>query len=203
MKIGILGSGNMGGKIGKLWGLAGHEVMFSSRNPQKLTTLTEGLKSGHVGTVTETIEFAEIILLAINYWTIKEVTEQLGASAKTIIDLTNPYKWSEKSGLERVIAEDISGAETLQNELKTSIIIKAFSSHQANALEKHHSNPKLSVLYTCNSENGKQVAETLIEDAGFVPVYYGGLDKSKDIELFGKFSNKLMTLEEAKIEITK
>ncbi|WP_271785315.1 NADPH-dependent F420 reductase [Aquimarina algiphila] len=203
MKIGIIGSGNMGGQIGRLWGQAGHEVMFSSRNPKKLIPLTEGLEGGYVGTVTEAIEFGKIILLAINYWAIKEAIAQLKNSDKIIIDLTNPYKWSEKGGLERMIAEDISGAEMLHNELKESIIIKAFSSHQANSLTKHHSNPRTTVLYTCNDGYGKQVAETLIEDAGFAPVYYGELDKSMDIELFGKFSNKLMTIDEAKAEIKK
>ncbi|MEM1135744.1 MAG: hypothetical protein AAGI07_07870, partial [Bacteroidota bacterium] len=103
----------------------------------------------------------------------------------------------DNQGLERVIPDNISGAETLQNELKRSTIIKAFSSHQASSLEKHHSSPGVSVLYTCNDEKGRIVAETLIRDAGFAPVYYGGLDKSIDIELFGKFSNKLMTKEEA------
>ena len=191
----------MGRQIGRLWGQAGHEVMFSSRNPKKLVSLTEGLKYGHHGAVTEAIEFGEVILLAINYWTVAEAIEQLRGTDKIIIDLTNPYKWSESGGLERVIDEGISGAESLQNELKTSTIVKAFSSHQANSLAKHHSNPKISVFYTCNNENGKQVAETLIEDAGFAPVYYGGLDKSIDIELFGTYSNKLMTLEEAKNEI--
>ncbi|MEO9872097.1 NAD(P)-binding domain-containing protein [Ekhidna sp.] len=164
MKIGIIGSGNMGGQIGRLWGLAGHEVMFSSRNPQKLLPLIDDLEAGQVGTVANAIEFGEVILLAINYWTIKEAIEPLRNSDKIIIDLTNPYKWSEKEGLERVIEEDTSGAETLHAELKTSVIIKAFSSHSADALAKHHSNPRISVLYTCNKKEGKTVAETLIKD---------------------------------------
>ena len=203
MKIGVIGSGNMGGQIGRLWGLAGHEVMFSSRNPEQLKPLTSGLENGYAGTVSDTIDFGEVILLAINYWTIKEALQQLREKSKIIIDLTNPYKWSEQGGLERVIDKEISGAEILQGELKRSSIIKAFSSHQANSLSKHHANPRICVLYTCDDEKVKSIAQSLIEDAGFTPLYYGGLDKSIDIELFGKFSNKIMTLEEAMAEIKK
>ncbi len=203
MKIGVLGSGNMGGQIGRLWAEAGHEVVFSSRNPKKLSSLIENLKNAKAGTVSEAIEFADTILLAINYWTIEEIMDRLRITPKVIIDLTNPYKWTEEGSLQRVIPENISGAETLQNQLKKSTIIKAFSSHQANTLKMHHSLPKIGVLYTCDGESGKSVSEKLIEDAGFEPIYYGNLSRSKDIELFGKFSNKIMTAEEARNEIKK
>ncbi len=36
MKIGIIGSGNVGGALGNIWGKKGHEIMFSSRNPEKI-----------------------------------------------------------------------------------------------------------------------------------------------------------------------
>jgi hypothetical protein len=191
----------MGGRIGKLWSQAGHEVLFSSRNPQQLTGLTEGVKNATVGTVAEAIAFGEVMLLAVSYWTIGEALAHLEGSNRVIIDLTNPYKWSDGSGLVRVIPETVSGAEALQSQLVGATIVKAFSSHPSASLARHHAQPPMSVLYTCNAEAAKPIAERLISDAGFAPLYYGGLGKSRDIELFGKFSNRLMTLAEAQKEI--
>ena len=39
MRIGIIGSGQMGGGLGRLWARAGHEILFSSRNPGELAPL--------------------------------------------------------------------------------------------------------------------------------------------------------------------
>ena len=191
----------MGGRIGKLWSQAGHEVLFSSRNPHTLTGLTAGLQNATAGTVAEAIAFGEVILLAVNYWTIGETLAHFEGLNRVIIDLTNPYKWSAGSGLVRAIPDAVSGAEALQSQLAGATIVKAFSSHPATALERHHAQPRISVLYTCNAQAAKPIAERLISDAGFAPLYYGGLDKSKDIELYGAFSNRLMTLAEAQKEI--
>ncbi len=54
MKIGIIGSGGVGGMLGKLWAKAGHEVLFSSRHPEKLASLvTEAGASSSAGMVAE------------------------------------------------------------------------------------------------------------------------------------------------------
>ena len=62
MKIGIIGSGNIGGNIGKNWAKAGHEVMFSSRHPEELKPMADEV-GAKVGTTQEAAEFGEII-----YW---------------------------------------------------------------------------------------------------------------------------------------
>jgi hypothetical protein len=43
MKIGVLGTGNIGGAIGQKWARAGHEVKFGARNlaDPKVTALLE------------------------------------------------------------------------------------------------------------------------------------------------------------------
>ena len=43
MKVGIIGSGNIGSTVGALWVKAGHQVMFSSRNPVILNNWSMGL----------------------------------------------------------------------------------------------------------------------------------------------------------------
>jgi predicted dinucleotide-binding enzyme len=64
MKIGILGSGNIGGTLGRHWAKVGHEVMFSSKNPEELKPMAAeaGAQTGSV----EAAAFGEVILLAVH-----------------------------------------------------------------------------------------------------------------------------------------
>jgi len=58
MKIGIIGSGNIGGTVGELWVKAGHQVLFSSRNPEQLKPLVDKLGPlARAGTVKEALTF--------------------------------------------------------------------------------------------------------------------------------------------------
>ncbi|WP_422081854.1 NADPH-dependent F420 reductase [Ulvibacterium sp.] len=197
LKIGIIGSGNMGGQLGRLWSKAGYEVMFSSRNPEGLRPLVEDLKSARVGTVEDTIDFGDVIVLAINYGTLQEVIDKLKDRDKTIIDLTNPVYWTENKTLTKVNLNGKSAGENLQARLPKAKVIKAFSSHYAASLQEGHREYPIVVFYTTDFEINKELAERLISDIGFEPLFYGGLERSLDIELYGKYSNKIMSREEA------
>ena len=196
-KIGIIGSGNMGGQLGRLWNKAGYDVMFSSRHPEKLQLLIQDIPNAKVGSVEETIAFGDVIVLAINYGTLTQVIEKLEGKNKIIIDLTNPVYWSENMTLAKVELDGKSAGEYLQNRLPKSKVIKAFSSHYAASLQEGHREYPIAVFYTTDQPNLKKQAETLIANIGFAPIYYGTLNRSKDIELYGKYSNKIMSKEEA------
>src|SRR5450755_4382404 len=58
LRIGIIGSGHIGGTIGGLWVNAGHPVLFSSRHPEELKDLVAGLGPlARAGTVVQAIDF--------------------------------------------------------------------------------------------------------------------------------------------------
>ncbi len=79
MKIGIIGSGGIGGTIGSLWAKAGHEVLFSSRNPEKLLSLVAETGNGaRAGTSAQAAEFADVIFLAVYYWTTDQAISASG-----------------------------------------------------------------------------------------------------------------------------
>ncbi len=202
-KIGIIGSGNMGGQLGRLWSKAGYSVMFSSRNPERLQPLIEDLKGARVGTVENTIHFADIIVLAINYGTLDQIIDQLEGKDKTIIDLTNPVYWTENRTLAKVNLKGRSAGEYLQARLPEAKVIKAFSSHYAASLQEDHRDYPIAVFYTTDHKDEKQLAEKLISDIGFAPLFYGKLERSLDIELYGKYSNKIMSKEEALASISR
>jgi len=68
LRIGTIGAGSLGGAVGALWVKAGHEVMFSSRNPEELKSLVERLgPKARAGSISEAIAFGDAVLLAAPY----------------------------------------------------------------------------------------------------------------------------------------
>ncbi|MBW4443359.1 MAG: NAD(P)-binding domain-containing protein [Plectolyngbya sp. WJT66-NPBG17] len=68
MKISVIGSGGIGGTVGTLWAKVGHEVLFSSRNPEKLSALVAAAgASAKAGTIVEAASFTDVIFLAVYY----------------------------------------------------------------------------------------------------------------------------------------
>src|SRR5438128_8605381 len=80
MKIGILGSGLMGGKLGTIFARAGNEVVFSyARSKQKLEKLARGAKGkARAGTPDEAARGADVVLLAVHWSRMDDVLKQAG-----------------------------------------------------------------------------------------------------------------------------
>jgi predicted dinucleotide-binding enzyme len=92
LRIGIIGSGAMGGPIGLLWAEAGHQVMFSSRNPDQLMDLVRSAAPRASAGYADAAFFGEVILLAVPPSAIPQLGEDLIElmRGKVVIDLTNP-----------------------------------------------------------------------------------------------------------------
>src|SRR5262245_20391703 len=93
MKIGVIGSGRIGSTIGGLWAKAGHEVMFSDRDPDQAKRAAEGAGArGRTGTVEQAAAFGEAILIAVPYKALPDIQKQVGTQlkGKVIIDPNNP-----------------------------------------------------------------------------------------------------------------
>jgi predicted dinucleotide-binding enzyme len=80
MRIGILGSGLMGGKLGTIFARAGHDVVFSySHSERKLERLAREAKgSARAGTPAEAAEGADAVLLAVHWSRVDDVLKQAG-----------------------------------------------------------------------------------------------------------------------------
>src|SRR5437870_2188861 len=80
MRIGILGSGLMGAKLGTIWARAGHEVVFSyARSKQKLQKLArEAQGNAQAGTPGEAAREANALLLAVHWSRVDDVLKQAG-----------------------------------------------------------------------------------------------------------------------------
>src|SRR5689334_9505614 len=93
MKIGFIGSGNIGGTIGELFAKAGHQVLFSSRKPEELKVLVARVgPNARAGTVKEAIVFAEVIFLGVPYSAMPQIAQDYGKdlAGKIVLDAGNP-----------------------------------------------------------------------------------------------------------------
>jgi 8-hydroxy-5-deazaflavin:NADPH oxidoreductase len=179
MKIGILGSGLMGGKLGTLFARASHEVVFSyARSEQKLKTLArEAQGKAQSGTPREAAHQADALLLAVHWSRLKDVLNQTGdLSGKVLVSCSLPMN---EDNTELVIAHTSSGAEALAKMVPEARVVCAFNTIPSEVLfgvyeAKGKARPP-SLVYCGDDENSKQVAAQLIRDVGFDPVDAGPL----------------------------
>src|SRR5436853_5386120 len=126
MRIGILGSGLMGGKLGTLFARAGHDVVFSyARSEQKLERLAqEAQGKARAGTPGEAAREADALLLAVHWSRVDDVLDQAGdLSGKAIVSCSLPMNAND-TGL--VVAHTSSGAEVLAKKVAGSPFVAAF-----------------------------------------------------------------------------
>ena len=91
-RIGVVGSGHIGGTIGGLWVKAGHPVMFSSRHPDELKDLVAGLGPlARAGTVAQAIEFGDVIFVAVPYGALPQIGQDYkdALKGKVVLDACN------------------------------------------------------------------------------------------------------------------
>src|SRR5713101_7956816 len=127
MRIGILGSGLMGGKLGTLFARAGHEVVFSySRRQAKLNPLAcEAGANARAGTPVEAAREADALLLAVHWSRVDDVLKQTGdVSGKVIVTCSLPLN---VDNTELVVAHNSSGAEELAKRVPGARVVAAFN----------------------------------------------------------------------------
>src|SRR6184192_649350 len=126
MRIGILGSGLMGAKLGTIWARAGHEVVFSyARSEQKLKKLAAEAKGkARHGTPGEAAREADALLLAVHWSRVNDVLKQAGdVTGKVIVTCSLPMN-EKDTGL--AIADTSSGAEALAKKARRAAVVSAF-----------------------------------------------------------------------------
>jgi hypothetical protein len=179
MRVGILGSGLIGGKLGTVFARAGHEVVFSyTRSEQKLKKLArEANGKARTGTPFEAVQEADAVLLAVHWSRMDDVLSQTGnLSGKVFITCSLPMN-DENSEL--VVAHTSSGAEALANRISQARVVSAFNTVPSEVLidvfDARHRAARPSLAYCGDESSSKAIAAELIRDAGFDPVDAGPL----------------------------
>jgi len=188
MKIGILGSGLMGGKLGTIFARAGHEVVFSySRSDAKLKKLAREAKGkSRAGTPREAAQDADGLLLAVHWSRVNHVLKQAGdLSGKVIITCSLPMNLDDT---ELVISGTSSGAEALAKKLPAARIVSAFNTVPSevlfNVFAARRKRTRPSLIYCGEDSKAKKIAARLIQDVGFDPVDAGPLRIARYTEAF-------------------
>jgi len=198
MRIGILGSGLMGAKLGTIFARAGHEVVFSyARSADKLKRLARdaGGKS-RAGTPLEAAQGADAILLAVHWSRVDNVLKQAGdLSGKVIVTCSLPM---DTGNTKLIIANTSSGAEELARMIPKGRVVAAFQTVPSEVLfevfEMYHVGRKdgrPSLVYCSDHEDAKSVAARLIRDAGFDPLDAGPLRMARYTEPFALLVDQL------------
>ncbi len=188
MRIGILGSGLMGGKLGTLFARAGHEVVFSyARSEQKLKRLAREAKgNARAGTPAEAARDADALLLAVHWLRIDDVLEQAGnLSGKILVTCSLPMNANDT---DLVVAHASSGAEELAKKVRKAKVVSAFGTVPSEVFfgvfDARRRKNRPSLVYCGDDKSAKRVAATLIRDVGFDPVDAGALRVARYMEPF-------------------
>jgi len=178
-KIGIIGSGKIGGTIGGLWVKAGHSVFFSSRHPEELKDLVSGLGSlAQAGTVAQAVAFGDVIFVAVPYKALPEVGKEnaAGLKGKVVLDACNAVAGRDGQELADEVERDGIGVVS-QKYLPGTKLVRAFNTMGFGvfAKEAHRPDPKLAIPIAGDDAEAVQAAAGLVRDAGFDPVVVGKL----------------------------
>jgi predicted dinucleotide-binding enzyme len=178
VKIGIIGSGNIGGTAARLFAKAGHEVAVSnSRGPESLQSLVSSIGGkARAATVEEAIAFGDVVLLALPWRDRGELPDAKLFEGKIVIDATNPY--TAIGGLFDL--GDSSSSEEIARQLPGARLVKAFNTiyyqHLATRGRPDLPIPERHPIFVAgDDEEAKATVSRLIEEFGFAPVDTGSL----------------------------
>jgi predicted dinucleotide-binding enzyme len=189
MRIGVLGSGLMGGKLGTIFARAGHEVVFAyARSAAKLDALARDAGGkAKAGTPREAAQGADALLLAVHWSRVDDVLRQAGDLAgKTVLTCSLPMNADDTA---LVVARESSGAEALAKKVPKARVVSAFNTVPSEVLFGVHAARrrkagKPSLVYCGDDEAAKETAAGLIRDVGFDPVDLGPLRIARYTEPF-------------------
>ena len=178
MKIGILGSGNIGGTLTRRFSELGHDVsVANTRGPESLAGLAD--ETGATpATPEDAIRDAELVVLAVP---LKAVPGLPGLDGKLVVDANNYYP-----GRDGQIAEIDGGTSSsrwVADHHPGATVVKAFNTiNWRNLLAdgRPHGEPdRIALPVASDDEAAKATVSGLIDALGFDPIDSGDLDDSR------------------------
>jgi predicted dinucleotide-binding enzyme len=196
LKIGIVGTGNIGGALAKHWARAGHELVISSRHPEELQSLAKSLgPKVRVGTPLEAAQFGDVVLLSVPYKATAQVGQDLASAwkGKIVLDTGNPYPM--RDGTMALDARKRGTGVTSKEFLPGVRLVRAFNAINWDDLanQGNHKPERYAIPLASDDAEGLKVAERLVREAGFDPVVVGGLARAREFDVGTKVYTELLT----------
>lgn len=185
MKIGVIGSGRIGGTLVSLWVKAGHEVLFSSRHPEELAELAAQLgPRAKAGMPREAAAFGDVVLVSVPYHAVPQIGRDFAKelAGKVVLETGNPYP--SRDG-EMAVTARARGTGTTSAEFLPGVrLVRAFNTIPYYDLrsEAHRSGERVAIPLAGDDQQALEVASRLVQDAGFEPVVVGPLSRAKDFD---------------------
>ncbi|MFE9691948.1 NADPH-dependent F420 reductase [Micromonospora sp. NPDC005806] len=180
MKIGIIGSGHVGGTLTRRLRALGHDVtVANSRGPQSLTGLATET-GARAGTLEEAAQGAELVVIAIPVKAVPDLPAGL-FDDKTVVDADNYYPQRD-GDIPELLDRSLSSSRWTADHLKGARVVKVFNNIQAVHLMdngKPADTPgRIALPVAADDADAKQIVMALVEELGFDPVDAGTLDES-------------------------
>jgi len=204
-KIGIIGTGRIGGALAEYWVKSGHEVFVSSRHPEELQSLVARLgPHAHAGTPREAAAFGTVILVSIPYAAMPQIGTDLRAelAGKVILDTSNPVE--RRDGAMALEAQQKGAGVATAQLLHNPRIVRAFNCIPAATLagESNHQPERIAIPIGGDDAQALKIAEQLVRETGFDPVVVGSLAQTRQFDLGQPLASGRMTAAELRSKIT-
>ena len=194
MKIGVIGSGGMGGGLGKLWAAKNHAVLFSDAHDA--THLPDLVKAAgektQAGTPAEAAQFGDVVLLTVRWPDVPSALNGLETplKGKTLISCINPFK-ADMSGLE--IGTTTSGAERVAGFAPGANVVECLfvNGTVVNSPTRQFNGETPTVFYCGDDAAAKSQVAQLLTDIGVEPMDAGPLTVARYLEPYAML---IMTL---------
>jgi hypothetical protein len=199
LRIGIIGTGRIGGALATHWTKAGHEVLMSSRHPEELKELASSLGArARVGTPKEAAAFGEIVLVSVPYSAMPEIGRDNAAAlkGKVVIDTSNPV--DSRDGVMALAAQKKGAGVATAEYLRGARVVRAFNCIPAASLANNANRKpeRIAIPIGGDDQQAVAVAERLVRDAGFDPVVVGSLAQTRQFDLGQPLADRQFTAAE-------
>ena len=199
LRIGIIGTGRIGGALATHWTKAGHEVLMSSRHPDELRSLATSLGArARVGTPKEAAAFGEVVLVSVPYAAIPDIGRENAAAlkGKVVLDTSNPVE--DRDGAMAVAAQKKGAGVATAEFLPGARVVRAFNCIPAASLANNANRKPERIAIPIGGDDAQAlaVAERLVRDAGFDPVVVGSLAQTRKFDLGNPLASRQFTAAE-------
>ena len=186
VRVGVLGSGDVGRVLAAGFASLGHEVTIGSRDPEKLREWTSATARVSPGTFADAAQFGDILVLATLGAAAADAIRLAGLDAfdgKVLIDATNPLDFSKGMPPTLFVGTTDSLGEQIQRLIPKARVVKAFNT-VGNA---HMINPQFPGgppdMFLCgNDAEAKKIVTQICDHFGWGVVDIGGIDASRYLE---------------------
>ena len=199
LRIGIIGSGRVGGTLGELWAKSGHVVMFSSLDIESDRKLAASVGSGaRAGTPREAAAFGDVLFFAVPYTALPGLGRDLAAElkGKIVLDASNPIPGRDGDMAKEALAKGTGVASP--EFLPGARIVRVYNEvgYATMRSEAHRAGERIGIPLAGDDAEALKTGIRLVRDAGHEPVVVGGLARARDFDYGSAVFGRTMTATE-------